>query len=253
MALNASYRPASAAAMRAALREPSQPSLVPPISDPPIPPWPPGPPEPRTGTSTPPRPSALKRAVFAATALFAVVCMLGWAFTGIAYLELQRRSSNSISSLEREVSTARTALESEKKAHQELASLWPVSVAELKLRNQQRDVPIGDFGTRFPQSQIRYIWIHAKLKNNLAGTKDLKGSLYVKFFRPDGSLSTGSNSPAGYSYKMDVSGADMVDAIQGWGNADGGTYPVGTHRVELWWDGKLIGSQSFTVYGDVTP
>ncbi len=74
-------------------------------------------------------------------------------------------------------------------------------------------------------------------------------TIYVKMYR-NGSLYTGDTSPRGYSYEDKISLTKYKPEeieLQGWGNEKKGSWGVGTHRVELWVDGKCIGSKTFTI------
>ena len=79
--------------------------------------------------------------------------------------------------------------------------------------------------------------------------------LYWKIYWPDGTLSTGQNSPEGYTshgtYTIN-SGTGNELSLIGWGNKDGGTYSPGTYRFELWYDGNLLKSATFRIESDPT-
>jgi serine/threonine protein kinase len=246
MALNAAHRPPSAAALRAALREPGRTAfgdggtvvetdLIP------------------TVPRTPPAPSRFgwaRTAALVASLALAAGTSVGWAATADAYSRLRRDASSSESDLRSELSSTKAALERERALRQEIAARWPLTVTDLKLRNELGGKPLGDYTTRFARSEVRYIYFHAKLNNNFVGVKALDGSLYVKVIGPDGRVEQGSDSPAGYSFKHDYEVSTTADAGEGWGNADGNSYEPGSYRLELWWDGRLVGAQQFVVYDD---
>ena len=81
-------------------------------------------------------------------------------------------------------------------------------------------------------------------------------TLYTKIFRPSGEMITNSYSPDGYTTSDEtdfITGTGMTVALPGWGDDDGGYYPRGTYRWEIWYKGKKLASTYFTVYkGGVT-
>jgi cell division protein FtsB len=110
---------------------------------------------------------------------------------------------------------------------------------------------IDDYTNRFTYSRIRYISPRVKiipLVNESQFSKSV--TIYVKLIEPNGSINRNpSISPRGYTYKSEdnIYSSTEYLYVGGWGNDNGGTYEIGTHRVEIWCNGKLIGSGSFEV------
>lgn len=76
-----------------------------------------------------------------------------------------------------------------------------------------------------------------------------KITLYIRIFSPSGSLSCGTNSPIGFTYKRDVTikpGSNVCKII-GWGNASGNYYKEGEYKYEIWLDGEKIYESTFDV------
>lgn len=72
----------------------------------------------------------------------------------------------------------------------------------------------------------------------------------VKFFDSNGKLSVGDNSPSGYSYectkdlhKLHVEKVSLV----GWGSEKKGFWSSGNYSTEIWANGSLIYTKSFTI------
>ena len=80
-------------------------------------------------------------------------------------------------------------------------------------------------------------------------SNDQKVTLYMRIFFPSGSLSSGTDSPIGFSYKRDVTikPGSNVYKITGWGNKNGTTYKEGKHKYEIWLDGEKIYETTFDV------
>ena len=74
-------------------------------------------------------------------------------------------------------------------------------------------------------------------------------TVYVKMYK-NGTLTTGSNSPTGYSYSdsVTISGTSQHTVyLDGWGSTTAGHWSAGNYRFEVWYDGYCIGSKDFRV------
>lgn len=80
-------------------------------------------------------------------------------------------------------------------------------------------------------------------------SNDQKVTLYMRIFFPSGSLSSGTDSPIGFTYKRDVTikSGSNVFKITGWGNKNGTSYKAGKHKYEIWLDGEKIYETTFNV------
>lgn len=80
-------------------------------------------------------------------------------------------------------------------------------------------------------------------------SNEQKVTLYIRMFLSSGSLDSGSSSPAGFTYKRDVTikPGTNVYKITGWGNKNGTTYKKGKHKYEIWLDGEKIYETTFNV------
>lgn len=101
-------------------------------------------------------------------------------------------------------------------------------------------------GTPIVSSKTTYLipWVTVFSKQKIDN-----GKFYVKFYTPSG-LSTGSESKNGYSYSDNFSvEANKPTTLQfmGWGGKDPGFWSPGEYRIEIWYGGKRIGSNTFRV------
>lgn len=99
---------------------------------------------------------------------------------------------------------------------------------------------ISDYGSTLRSNDMRYL--SCKIYYN-GGSSDVTKTLYIKIFKPDGTLSSGNSSPEGYTRKREVtfhSGSDNVADLGGWGNSEESIYPSGTYTYEFWLDGKKV-------------
>ena len=74
-------------------------------------------------------------------------------------------------------------------------------------------------------------------------------TVYVKLYK-NGTLSTGTSSPTGYTYssKVTISGSSsQVFTLAGWGSSTAGHWSMGEYRFEIWYGDYCIGSKTFQV------
>jgi hypothetical protein len=97
----------------------------------------------------------------------------------------------------------------------------------------------------FIRGDIRYIGLNLKVE--ALGNQTVKFSL--KYIQPNGTIKTGTSSPAGFSFAEDkiINVNTKLISLSGWGNAEKSTYVVGTHHIEVWIDGCMIYRKSFVV------
>lgn len=108
------------------------------------------------------------------------------------------------------------------------------------------------YGEKLYEGDVKYLTENIYYEGLYANEQNI--SLYVRIFFPTGSMSSGTSSPTGFSYKRDVTikpGANVLK-IAGWGNNSGTTYKEGVHKYEIWLDGEKIYETSFTVYKKTT-
>src|SRR5262249_39203474 len=147
-----------------------------------------------------------------------------------------------------EASKANDELRTEKSIRNKVAEKWPLIITNIKLRNENKDgKAIGNYTTSFSFSDVRYISWYVTLQNSFEGIKPLSGKLGVKYIRPDGTFDQGSSVPKGFSQMKDIYLVGSNEETAGRGNESGGSYVIGTHRIEFWWEGKKVGETSFFV------
>lgn len=105
---------------------------------------------------------------------------------------------------------------------------------------------IQDFGTTIWDYKTKYLTPRITIRPfKSSGTY----TVYVKMYK-DGTLSTGSSSPAGYSYStsITVSGnSSQVFKLSGWGSKTAGHWSIGKYRFEIWYNDYCVGSKDFEV------
>ena len=192
--------------------------------------------------------------------LIAIIAAIGW----ISARNELESSLNNLTSTQSNLSEQRdketqltqriaeleTQVRNEKDWSRALAESWPLTMREVKLCNHDGTEKLGEFQTRFSSDEIRYIQFYATMQNNFGNERPLTGKLGVKFILPDGTLSRNSSSPADYTLEVDIQelGEAPQEFGRGWGSSSSSFFTYGTHRIQFWWDGKIIGETKFEVY-----
>ena len=125
-------------------------------------------------------------------------------------------------------------------------SSLPFSYSSCEVANVDTDGNIiTDYGKTIFDFKTRYLKPKITVNVRTEGTYDI----YVKLFTPSGLLSTGNNSPSGYSYKHSVKMTSGVHSyeLSGWGSNTDGHWKEGSYRFEFYYNGTLIGEKSFSV------
>ena len=104
---------------------------------------------------------------------------------------------------------------------------------------------ITEYGKTMYDFNSRYTKPMLTIKASRAGTY----TIYVKHFTPTG-MSTGSDSPNGYSYSDDVELTEGVNVIQlsGWGSNTPPKWSMGDYRMEFYCNGELLYTKYYTIY-----
>ncbi len=157
-----------------------------------------------------------------------------------------------ISSLESEKSDIESAKRSAEDAlstlKQKVGDSYPLIISDIEIANSYRGGNIEtDFGSTIYSSNTMYLKPRIKYYGIVSGTKTLK----VKWFKPDGTMSSGTSSPYGFSQSDShyiYSGPDNSITMSGWGNESKGHWRAGTYRIEIWYDNICLKSKTFTIY-----
>lgn len=124
----------------------------------------------------------------------------------------------------------------------------PFIITKMEVANVNVDGDIiQDYGSAIYDFKTQYLKPRITIKPfKSSGTY----TLYVKLYQ-DGRLSTGSSSPAGYSYSKSVTisgSSSQIFELSGWGSKTSGNWDEGEYRFEVWYGDYCIGSKKFKVY-----
>ena len=123
----------------------------------------------------------------------------------------------------------------------------PFVITGVDVRNVDKNSNvITDFGETIYSYQTKYLQPRLNIIVNTSGSY----TIYAKLFRPDGTMSSGSSSPTGYtfSYTKTLYSYTTSWILSGWGNNTAGHWSSGQYRWEFWYNGAKIGEKSFTIY-----
>jgi len=142
-------------------------------------------------------------------------------------------------------------LERQKRERRELALITPFTVESVLFKNGSNAEDLGaqEYADTFQKTEVRYIYTYLSYRAILEEERTFK--IYVKIFNPDGSLKSFTDSPSGFTFGCDAYyyPSSSVLELSGYGNAGGGAFTEGTHKVEIWMNTrKIIGQGSFVVY-----
>lgn len=122
----------------------------------------------------------------------------------------------------------------------------PFSISKVEVANSDTDGSlITTWDATIYDFKTKYIKPRLTVDVKKSGTYDI----YVKFITSTG-LSTGSNSPSGYSYKSSVKMESGIHTyiLSGWGSNTAGNWKEGNYKFEFYYEGELIGKKEFKVY-----
>lgn len=123
----------------------------------------------------------------------------------------------------------------------------PLIITDIKIVNMDKNSQIETaYGSKIYSKNTTYI----APRINYIGLKSGSETLKVKFFNSQGTLRTGTTSPAGYTYSDDkyiYTGKNTMTLI-GWGSTNKGYWNAGNYKIEIWYKDKCLSSKSFTIY-----
>lgn len=128
-----------------------------------------------------------------------------------------------------------------------IANNIPLIITDIQMGNLYENSQIEtDYGSEIYSKNTMYI----APSINYIGLKSGSETLKVKFFNSQGTLSTGTTSPAGYSYSNDnyIYNGKNTMTLSGWGSKNKGHWNAGNYKIEIWYKDKCLSSKSFTIY-----
>lgn len=168
------------------------------------------------------------------------------------YRSKYENASSATSSLRSEVSSIRQERDN---AKSELSSLkskvsgaYPMIITNIQIANVTYDGDVlTNYGNTIYSSGTMYLKPRIEYTGLASGSKTLK----VKLYTPNGTISTGTSSPSGFSYTESMyvnSGDNNTYSLGGWGSSTKGHWRSGTYRIEIWYENTCLKAKTFTIY-----
>ena len=137
--------------------------------------------------------------------------------------------------------------EEAEKARREAEQNRLPEIYEILIGNVYKDYKIQtNYGSTIYSSETMYLRPRIRYKSyaNRSYTFD------VKWIKPDGSISRGDSSPAGYSTSdsYSLSYGEGTKNLVGWGNETKGHWKAGKYAIEIWCKGTLLKRKEFWIY-----
>jgi serine/threonine protein kinase len=130
----------------------------------------------------------------------------------------------------------------------EISNYQPFIIKSIDFKSTKEGSENTNYTNQFKYGYTYYI--HPRLKIIPVLKTSASIDLSIKYIEPDGTIKRNPKiSPIGFSMSSNVwvsSSTTELD-LGGWGNEYGYSYGIGKHRVEIWYNDKLIGSGSFEV------
>jgi hypothetical protein len=190
----------------------------------------------------PPLPTPTKwKGIGAAAIVLLIFSVIGWIGTYLKVSDSRDDYKHQYENSELKVNELRTEANS---LRDRLVAIMPVSLGEVKLRNEQGDgTPIGDYGNAFYSSSLRFLAFETTLTNNAASP--VTGTVSVKYVRPNHELITYAGGSVNYSFSENVTIDKNWLYRHSLGNATETIYPAGDYTLEFYWNDRFIGTGAF--------
>ena len=129
-----------------------------------------------------------------------------------------------------------------------IGKFYPIIIDRIEIGNSDYD---GNVQTEYGNKIYDYNTMFLKPKIYYTGLESGDYTLKVKWFTPDGVLSTGNSSPSGFSQSGEYyfySGDDNTKVLSGWGSNNKGHWKSGTYRIEIWYEDVCLKAKTFSIY-----
>ena len=157
---------------------------------------------------------------------------------------LKYNADNVVQNKDDEIDQLRNSLNTLKS---DITSVAPFVINRVEIGNAYKD---GDMETNYGSTIYTNRTMYLKPKVYYKGFSSGSYNLKTKWFYPDGSLSTGTDSPDGFSQEKEYtfSEGDNSKELVGWGNESMGHWRSGDYRLEIWYKDKCVYLKNFKVY-----
>lgn len=163
------------------------------------------------------------------------------------YIDSMRYTQESINTYENKISSLEQSISSYTNTISSLKYTYPILITDIKIGNTYYDGTIEtNYGNTIYNWNTMYLTPQITYKGIYTG-KNI--TLKIKWYKPDGTLSLGENSPSGFSQQTSLytySGTNTIK-IGGWGNREKGHWKKGTYRIEIWYNEVCLKAKTFSI------
>ena len=149
-----------------------------------------------------------------------------------------------ISNLQEQKKAFQLRYENAESKLEEVAKEVPFIISSITFENSVED---GDYKKVFKKDKVRSI---APILTIIKIANNWNDKIKIKYIEPDGTLSEGEKSPSGFSFDYDLtlkSSTNEIISLDSWGNEESATYSSGSYKVEIWWNNKMLGKETFKI------
>lgn len=188
---------------------------------------------------------------------FIVILLISTVVFGTLYLQTNDdlsyyereyyESDDRLAETKRELSNIKDDLTESESLVNKLSQEYPMIITDIQIANVYYEGGIEtDYGDKIYDYNTMYLRPRIKYIGFVSGTRELK----VKWYKPDGTISRGSESPDGFSLSSEeyISTGNNTMTLRSWGNENKGCWDYGTHRIEIWHNNSCLKSKTFTIY-----
>ena len=158
-------------------------------------------------------------------------------------------SDNDLADKMQECRRAIQRIEEEQRKAREGEARGYMEILDIEFSNEdENDKTLTPYGGTLYAQEMKYLI--PRLRYNGLATEDKTVRLFFKIITPSGALERGQSSPEGFTYSYECTvkpGTNQNLVLSGWGNNNGGSYQEGTHRFELYYNGRKLYAKEFEV------
>ena len=129
-----------------------------------------------------------------------------------------------------------------------IKNTFPINITNIEIGNTYYDGSIEtNYGSTIYSSYTMYLTPRITYTGINTGRSI---NLKIRWYRPDGTMSSGDSSPSGFSQQKSlyVYSGSNTEILQGWGNKTKGHWGKGTYRIEIWYENVCLKAKTFTIY-----
>lgn len=129
-----------------------------------------------------------------------------------------------------------------------IKNAFPINITNIEIGNTY---PGGTIETNYGSTIYSSNTMYLRPRITYTGINTGRSiNLKIRWYRPDGTMSSADSSPSGYSQQdsLYVYSGSNTETLKGWGNKSKGCWGKGTYRIEIWYENVCLKAKTFTIY-----